>query len=355
MSASRISLVVLILFSLSVLATGEDLAGKKKKKKRDAERDDPYAEYVWPPPPDKARIKLDAVIAGRADVEARSKFWRNLVATADQTSYDHLKKPYAVAIDSKRRVYVTDSGNSALVRFDRENRVMDVFGTTGPHTLKLPLGLHIGPDGTIFVADAEARRVVGYNDEGETVAAFGGHDALINPADSVLSPDGKRLYVADSKAHQIVVFDRESADEVDRFGERGVEAGEFNFPTSLAIGPEGQLFVVDQLNCRIQVFEPDGEYLDEFGERGTTTGSFARPKDIAVDEVGFIYVTDALFNNVQLFDADFSLLTFVGQGGREPGQFFAASGIAVLGDDLAVVDQVGARLQLFRYIVPKDE
>jgi hypothetical protein len=71
---------------------------------------------------------------------------------------------------------------------------------------------------------------------------------------------------------------------------------------------------------------------------------------VAVDRRGFIYVTDNAFNNVQLFDADFQLLTFVGSGGRGPGTFWGASGVGVRGDEFAVVDQLGHRLQLFRFL-----
>jgi hypothetical protein len=74
---------------------------------------------------------------------------------------------------------------------------------------------------------------------------------------------------------------------------------------------------------------------------------------VAVDEVGFIYVTDFAFNNFQLFDVDFTLLTFVGEGGIGPGRFQGISGIDVQGDRIAVVDQLGHRLQIFRFLAPK--
>ncbi len=111
--------------------------------------------------------------------------------------------------------------------------------------------------------------------------------------------------------------------------------------------------MVDQINARVQVFDAQGEFLDTFGSLGVGFGSFARPKDVAVDEAGLIYVTDNAFNNVQLFDADFTLLTFVGAGGLGPGQFRGASGVAVRGGEFAVVDQLGRRLQVFRFIEPK--
>jgi sugar lactone lactonase YvrE len=344
------SLALLALVSMLALLPAESVAKKDKKK---GESKDPYAGFVWPPPPDEARIKLETIIAGRADVVARSEFKRKLLQGSPQTRFDKLKKPFAVAFDLEGRILVTDWGNVALIRFDRENRKMDVFGTKGAVPLKGPLGLHVGPDGTIFVADGGSRRVVAFDSEGEVVAVYGTAGDLVNPTDAVLSPDGKRLFVTDSKAHKIVVFDAETAELLSSFGGPGAEEGQFSFPTSLTFGAEGDLFVVDQVNARIQLFTPGGEYLDQFGSRGKGYGQFARPKDVAVDEYGMIYVTDNAFNNVQLFDADFSLLTFIGEGGRDPGRFNGASGVAVRGDLFAVVDQLGHRIQVFRFVSPR--
>lgn len=339
----------ILLVALCVLNSGfGEVGAKKDKKKSDA--DDPYAEYVWPPPPDEARIRLEAVIAGRADVVTESKLKRKLLKGSPQTTYDNLRKPFAVDYDPEGRILVTDSQTAAVIRFDRDGNRMDVLGTQGAVRLKLPLGLHVAPDGTIYVADVGLKQVVAYDSEGKLTAVYGREGELVNPTDAVLSPDGSRLFVADSKAHQIVVFDRDSAEVVSRFGKRGEGEGEFGWPTSVAIGPEGQLFVVDQINCRVQVFDPDGEYVDQFGQRGSGFGSFVRPKDIAVDRNGVIFVTDNAFNNVQLFDVDFSLLTFVGERGSGPGRFFGTSGVAVHGNQFAVVDQLGHRLQVFRFL-----
>jgi DNA-binding beta-propeller fold protein YncE len=347
----RTLLVILALLLLVAPASVTDAKKKKEKK----EKEDPYAEYVWPPPPDEARIKLETVIRGRADVEVKSKFRRKLLGAASQDPYDSLRKPFAVAFDFQGRIVVSDTGNSALIRFDRNEQQMDVLGTAGSIRLKAPMGIGFGPNGTIFVADAGLRKVIGFDSEGKIVASIGHEGELENPTDVAVSPDGKKLFVADSKAHRIVVFDRESGDKLSTFGKRGEGEGEFAWPTSLTFGPEGNLFVLDQINCRVQLFDPEWRYLDEFGGRGDGFGRFSRPKDIVVDEVGFIYVTDNAFNNVQIFDTDFTLLTFVGSSGPGPGQFYGASGIDVRGDEIAVVDQLGTRVQVFRFIVPKDE
>ena len=82
--------------------------------------------------------------------------------------------------------------------------------------------------------------------------------------------------------------------------------------------------------------------------------NFVRPKDLAIDEMDIVYVTDAAFSNVQIFSPDYRLLTFVGSGGDQPGHFQIASGVAAHGDRFAVVDQLNRRVQVFRFIVPKD-
>jgi DNA-binding beta-propeller fold protein YncE len=196
--------------------------------------------------------------------------------------------------------------------------------------------------------------VVAIDADGDLRAVFGKPGDLENPTDAALSPDGSRLFVADSKAHRIVVFDAASGERLSSFGRRGEGEGEFGFPTSLAFDTAGNLLVVDQINSRVQVLAEDGSYLDEFGSLGVGFANFVRPKDVAIDELDLVYVTDAAFNNVQIFDPDYGLLTFIGSGGGEPGQFQIASGVAVQGDRFAVVDQLNRRVQVFRFVIPKD-
>ncbi len=312
-----------------------------------------YGEYVWPPPPDPPHIQLQDVIRGRAETLAKSRFQQALLGSSPQGPFDWLKRPFAAAYDAQGRLLVTDSALGALFRFDRPARKADVLGTTGAVSLRTPLGLDVGRDGRIYVADVGLHKVVAFDPEGKVRAAYGREGELENPTDAAVSPDGRSLYVADSRAHRIVVFDVAAARQVRAFGRRGEGEGEFNFPSALAFDSSGNLLVVDQINARVQVLTEEGAFLDQFGGRGVGYASFVRPKDVAVDEEGFVYVTDAAFGNVQIFDADLRLLTFVGANGDNPGQFRIASGVAVHGPEFAVVDQIGRRVQVFRYIVPK--
>ena len=312
-----------------------------------------YAEYVWPPPPDEARIRLDDIIWGRGDVQAKSGLQKALLGAAPQNPYQWFKRPFGVDFDAKGRILVTDSGLGCLFRFDRATRQADVFGTKGAVALRTPMGLGVGPDDTIYVADIGLKKVVALDSEGKIRAVYGKEGELENPTDAAVSADGARLYVADSKAHRIVVFDVKTAQTVKTFGKRGEGEGEFAFPTALAVARDGNVLVVDQINTRIQVFTPEGDFVQILGAQGVGFGNFVRPKDVAVDEAGLIYATDAAFSNVQIFNEDFELLTFVGSGGPNPGQFQGAAGVAARGDRFAVVDQLGNRVQVFRFVGPK--
>ena len=244
------------------------VAADKNSDKGTPHGDDPYAEFVWPPPPDEARIKLEAIYTGRADVEAKSKWKRRLMGASPQEPTDRLRKPHAVEFDSRGRILVSDWASQALLRFDRQENRYDVVGTRGALPLKQPLGLAVGPDDSIFVADIGLKQVIEFDPEDKLRSVFGRPGELMNPTDVALAPDGKTLYVADSKAHKIMVFDRDTGELQSSFGEQGEAEGQFQFPTSLAINSENQIFVVDQINARVQVFDLDGSFVDTFGAMG---------------------------------------------------------------------------------------
>ena len=311
---------------------------------------DPYVAYVWPPPPDVARIRLTGIFTRRSDVEASSRLAKVLAGASPQGPYAQLVRPIGCAFDAKGRLLVSDARLGVLFRFDKTGRRMDVFGTGGSVKLKSPLGVNVGADGTIYVADSTGQRVIAYDDAGTVVRVYGRAGELVNPTDSALSPDGAKLYVTDSKANRIVVYETATARKTASFGEAGAGEGEFNHPSAIATDRDGNLYVVDAINARIQILSPDGESLEQFGTLGTAPGQFIRPKDVAIDAKGRIYVTDAAFNNVQIFNDELRLLTFVGEGGAQPGQFQVPGGIAIRGDEFAIVDQLGRRVQSFRHL-----
>ncbi len=308
-----------------------------------ADSKDLYAQFVWPPPPDPPRIRLIEILRGRADLEASSRLQKALFGAGPQGTYDWLKKPFAVAFDPQGRLLVTDPASHALFRFDRKARRVDVFGTTGALSLKTPLGLTVAPDGSIFVADAGRARVLAYDAEGRLLAAFGSEGQLLNPTGVAVAPDGASLFVADSKAHRVVVFERKSGKLRSTFGQRGEKPGEFNFPSALTFDRDGNLLVVDQINARVQILTQEGDPIDMLGGRGVGFGNLVRPKDVAVDHVGNVYVSDSLLASVQVFGPQGEYLGFIGRqaaGDRDSKSMFKApAGLRIDNGSLRVVDR----------------
>ena len=111
----------------------------------------------------------------------------------------------------------------------------------------------------------------------------------------------------------------------------GTADGEFRLPGSIALGPDGLLYVPDQGNSRVQKFTPDGKFVAKWGEHGKEPGQFgggqpaggrfAGPQFVAFDRAGNVYTTDAALDRIQKFTPDGKLLAFWGSESAEPGGF----------------------------------
>ena len=83
------------------------------------------------------------------------------------------------------------------------------------------------------------------------------------------------------------------------------------------------------LNCRVQMFAPDGTVLRAFGQPGDRAGEFSRPKHVAVSDDGTVYVVDAAFQRVQMFDDQGRVLMLFGGPGSAPGSMTLPAGLCI--------------------------
>jgi len=118
------------------------------------------------------------------------------------------------------------------------------------------------------------------------------------------------------------------------WGEVGTLPGQFNHPRGVAVGPEGNLYVVDSDNHRVQVFDADGSFLREWGSQCNLSsaqgcadldgdgpmaygdGQFQEPWGIAVDDDGRVYVADTWNHRIQVFETDGTFLWKWGEYGQ---------------------------------------
>lgn len=303
-------------------------------------------DLVWPQPPEKPRIKFVEILSNDKDLLTTSwdKFKDFLFGWLAR---NYLDNPYACAAYRTTRVYVSDPGSNAVFVFDRERKDVWLIGTEKEGGLWMPVGLDVDENGNLYVVDTKQAKVFVYDSNGKFLRSFG-EGKLTNPVGLTFA--NHRVYVTDSKAHVIKVFDPAGNLEKE-IGRRGSGDGEFNFPLYITHDKEGNIYVVDTMNFRFQIFDREGNFIKAIGSPGDVSGTFARPKGIAVDSEGHIYVSDAAFNNVQIFDKEGNFLLNFGSYGRAPGELLFPAGMCFDEiDRLYIAEQMNSRVQVFQYV-----
>jgi DNA-binding beta-propeller fold protein YncE len=308
----------------------------------------PPAPLQWPFAPAPARVTYSHALAGLArDAGVASVL--QAVAFGRSGNDDRFVLPVAMASDREGRIAVADTGCRCVHLFSPADEAYRRLTGTEQQRLASPVGVAFADDGRLFVADSTGA-LFAFERSGELrfMRRESGELRWQRPTGLVWSTSRKLLYVVDTLAHSVRAVDAEG-DLVFSFGSRGSEPGQLNFPTHVALAPDGEVFVTDALNFRIAIFDGDGRSTGVFGHHGDGSGDLAMPKGIAVDAAGVVYVVDALFDNVQLFDRRGAFLLTVGARGTGFGEFWLPSGAFLDGQGrFHVCDTYNRRIQVFR-------
>ncbi|MDP2168670.1 MAG: 6-bladed beta-propeller [Thermodesulfovibrionales bacterium] len=305
-------------------------------------------ELCWPFPPEKPRIKFLDLIMGSIDVSGvRSGKLRQLLF-GEEAEVGFGKPMFIAGRDGV--IYITDVLVIHVYDFKRKR-----FSLIGGGLFTNATGIAVSADGRLFVGDSVKKKVLVIEPGGKSYPLEDPGYKFDTPGGIAIDNANGRVIIADAKNHNISVWSLEGR-FLFSFGKRGTEFGDLNFPYAVAADKEGRIYVVDSGNFRIQIFDKDGNLLVAFGSVGMAGGQFARPKGIALDSEGHIYVIDASFGNFQIFDGEGNLYLAVGTNGAEPGKFSLPMGIYIdETDKIYVVDQINRRIQVFQYILYKDE
>jgi sugar lactone lactonase YvrE len=131
--------------------------------------------------------------------------------------------------------------------------------------------------------------------------------------------------------------------------------GDFALPTGVAVDKDGNVFVSDTMNSRIEMFDADGQFIRTFGKNCDSPGCTPKPKGIAVDSDGHVWVADAMLDALQIFDSEGKLAGYVGSHGNLPGQFSSLAGVAIdKNNRVFASDQYPGRVQMFRYTTDEE-
>jgi phage tail-like protein len=187
-----------------------------------------------------------------------------------------------------------------------------------------PAGIAVAVDGTIYFSDPAGHRLFKIDACDAMLAplpclggAGSGPVQLGMPRGLWLLPHRRALIVADSANHRLQLFDPDSLQLLDIWGQAdvagvpqpGTEPGRFHTPWALTGDTAGNVYVVDYGNQRVQKFNPLGEVVPAFSETLQAAG-LQRPSDIAAGAVGetthlYIVAQDAeATSKVFVFDTE---------------------------------------------------
>lgn len=292
------------------------------------------AAVFYPLPPDPPRIQHLATYASPSDLQtdkAGGGLKDFLLGDAKQTNA--LVRPYGVAMfDGK--IYVADTRAGGLAIFDLKARSHSLMTGTGTGRMQRPFNITIDADGTKYVTDIGRNQVLVYDRGDRFVAAYGAKDGF-KPVGLAIA--GERLYMVDIAQHEVQVLDKRTGKLQLKFGRNNPDEDQQMLqPTNIAVGRDGDIYVVETGNFRVARYTPEGKFVRGYGEPGQSAGQFARPKGIALDRAGRLYVGDAAFQNVQIFDNDGRMLMAFGQPGNDLPGLTLPAGIAIDYDNVAL-------------------
>jgi DNA-binding beta-propeller fold protein YncE len=365
LSLHRDSVVaVIFLLSLTLLSPVAAFAGKKKDNALKKIPVIDYSNIVWPNPPAIARIRYQAFYSAQklsqVDTPNTNKQkWMDRLAGTQAASDSgkvlfQLAEPYGLAVDSKNNLYVADQKVGAIFIFNTETRDVELIkNKTHAHFVRI-IGLAMDDNDRLFVSDPGLRHVLVFDANHKAVDVI--ESGMVEPGSMAIDKENRLLYVSDVALDQVLVYDADSFKLLRKIGTTGhnhelTTPGDFAKPTGVAVDADGNLYVCDTMNNRIEIFDADGKFVSTFGKAGDGPGYFARPKGVAIDSDGHIWVADGQQDRVQVFNQQAQLLITFGGHGLLPGQFQGLVGIATDKNNRVFTSEMyPGRVQQFRYV-----
>jgi len=262
-------------------------------------------------------------------------------------------EPMGIAV-SESEVFVSDSRNARIQVFDFDGNFLHLFGGD---QLGRPMNLTVAND-KLYVADYFNDVIQVYTLQGQFLRAIGKPGAKpgeLNAPGGVAVARNGDLFIADFYNQRIQQLDANGR-FIRQWGtpsETGVWAGEFNYPTDAAIAPDGTFYVADGYNDRIQVFTPNGDFSHKWGGPlamnvfGSFNGWFATVTGISIGPQGNVFVADFYNDRVQKFRPDGEFLNAFGLTTSEPTH--TAIAVAVVADGTVfVADYANHQIQKWR-------
>lgn len=256
-----------------------------------------------------------------------------------------LESATGIAVDERSgEVWVTDTKNNLVGCFTREGVPLFAFGSD---RLREPTKIAVDGEGRVWVLDNDRSilKLFSYRGEPLETPALAGLGA--KPSFGAVAFDAEgNLYVGENESCQVLVFGPDGKPR-GRFGECGIEPGQFQAITGIAADKE-RIVVTDAQAVSVQVFDRKGNFVRGWGAHDMGIQNFSLPQGVALDSKGHVVAVDMLRHEIKFFDAEGNFLERFGGLGRRAGQVAFPAGIAIdSADRIFVVEKGNSRVQAF--------
>lgn len=268
--------------------------------------------------------------------------------------------PTGIAI-AGAEVFVSDARNGRIQVFDLDGRFLRAFGTPGANAGELGRPMNLFVRGSeLYVPEFFSDRIQVFDLSGRSrriIGAPGDGPGQFNAPGGVAVDRTGAIYVADTYNHRVqkLAADGSFVRQWGATGEPGIRAERFSYPTDVALGMEGGLFVADGYNDRVQAFNAKSEFKRKWGGpfamniHGPFNGWFATVTNVSVGPDGNLFVADFYNHRIQKFSPDGTFLTAFGGKGSGLGEFLYPIAAAIAGDGTVfVADHGNNRIQIWR-------
>ncbi|MBC7952849.1 MAG: 6-bladed beta-propeller [Rhodospirillaceae bacterium] len=291
---------------------------------------------IWPQLPDPPRYAYAGTLVGERDFVPKTNEGKSTgtiifeIVTGllfGEPDYLQLERPTSGIVDTTGRILVVDPGLASVIVFDMDPKKPKVIkwerGSDEDDFIS-PIAIAEDGAGGFFVTDSDLAQIFHLSHDGTPLAPLG-KGLLTRPTGIAHDPQSGYIYVSDTGAHRIIVFNH-NGEVVDTIGKRGTEDGQLNYPTFITLAHK-QLYVADTLNFRVQIFDLDGNGKLTIGQLGIRVGDMTRPKGVAVGRDGRVYVMESYFDHMLIYSPSGEFLLPIGGDGNGLGEFYLPSGV----------------------------
>lgn len=259
---------------------------------------------------------------------------------------DTLQKPNGVTFDKEGNIYVADTGNDRLLKFDDSGNFLKKF--EAKKKMRSPLSIQVGPNKNIYASSMLSSKMFVFSPGGTLIK----EKLMEKPI--VFKIQNSKIYI--TSPGRIWVYDMQ-LNVLEYWGNPGKRTGEFMYPNGIAIDKDENVYVSDSNNTRIQVFNKERENIER-GTGRTPKGLNDRNRELGLPmglTFGFkdyLYLIDAFHFNIKVFNKYGKQLAKLGDRGEGSGYFKYPSDISYDKENrFAVADKYNNRVQVIEVTV----